>query len=136
MASAKDILDERLARGEITAEEHTRLAAQISQQGPAPERNAAAPLPIGAPPAPSAQPGMGTILWNGLGIVVALAWIGLTNSVVDNLIASCVQRGNPQSFCQTSGVNWTMVYGSYALALAVGASSAFALFKHKFSGSI
>lgn len=79
---------------------------------------------------------MGKTLWNGLGIVVALGWIGLTNSVVDELIASCVQRGNPQGFCQTSGVNWPMVYISYALALAVGASSAFTLFRHKFSAGI
>lgn len=134
MASARDILDERLARGEITVDEHAKLAAQISQQGSAPERNAAAPQPTGAPATPPAQPSMGKTLWNGMGIVVALAWIGLTNSVVDDLISSCVQRGNPQSFCQTSGVNWTMVYGSYAIALAVGASSAFALFKHKLSG--
>lgn len=34
MASARDILDERLARGEITADEHAKLTAQISQTRP------------------------------------------------------------------------------------------------------
>ena len=132
MASARDILDERLARGEITLQEHQTLAERMRDTS---AQAAPARLISNAPDVSPSQSGTGSILWNGLGVVVAIVWIGLTNNVVNDIIATCIQRGSSAGVCQTSGVNWPMVYASYLIALAVGASSAFALFRHKLFGS-
>ncbi|MCA0185996.1 MAG: SHOCT domain-containing protein [Proteobacteria bacterium] len=110
MASAKDILDERLARGEITAEEHARLAAQISQQGAAPERGAPAPR------APAGLPGP-SWLWSYGSIAVAVFVVITFASVSRGAVAECMRSGAGSfSFCQENGVNWGFIYTMYGVA--------------------
>jgi uncharacterized membrane protein len=117
MSSARDILDERLARGEISADEHATLAARLGSG------TAAAPLPE----RPSDAAGSNTrtnpaIVWNAIGVAVAAGWALFTNQIVQNLINSCAQNGGSLASCQATSINWPMVYGSYGLALLIGVS--------------
>lgn len=110
MASAKDILDERLARGEITTKEHARLAAQISQQGAARESGAPAPTPTAGPPWSSWLRSYGSI---GVAIFLVITFASVSRGAV----AECIRSGAGNiAFCQENGVNWGFIYFMYGVA--------------------
>lgn len=126
MSSAREILDERLARGEISPDEHATLAARLSTApaaAPAAER--------GTPTGSFGAPGKGSMIWNVMGLVVAGGWVLLTNGVVQNLITACVQRGGTAASCNASVINWPMVYGSYGIAVLIGVSAVVSLLAAK-----
>lgn len=105
MASAKDILDERLARGEITTDEHAKLAAQISSQGTpaAPKENTSLPKP--------------SAFWGYGGLGVAIFLVITFASVSREAVAECIRTGAGNiAFCQENGVNWGFIYTMYGLA--------------------
>lgn len=124
MASAREILDERLARGEITQTEHEALAARLA---------GGANTKAGSPSVPAAL--TGSTAWNIGGAVVAIIWAGLTSNVVNSVIERCVESGSTQALCRASAVNWPMVYGSYTIAAIVGVWSLAAIVLHKRAGT-
>jgi hypothetical protein len=109
MASAKDILNERLARGEITPDEHERLSAHLRSHEP-PKASAQLSdaakdftLPKGS--------------WF-IGFVCIVGGIGLFrvgSNVKEEILASCRKAGNSFDFCYQHGINWPIVYLWYAL---------------------
>jgi len=109
MATAREILDERLARGEISSEEHANLIAQISQQSAAPK------------PGPTLASGMSlpkaSAFWGYGGIGVAIFVVVTFASVSRQAITDCVRTGAGNiAFCQENGVNWGFIYTMYGVA--------------------
>lgn len=125
MPTAREILDERLARGEISAHEHETLAARLGAGSGASPSTGASTLSLTK----------GSKAMNIAGVVVALAWMGLTSNVVNGMIDTCMQGGRTEAMCRASGINWPMVYGSYIIAIVVGLSSLAALVLAKRSGT-
>lgn len=112
MASPRDILDERLARGEIAPDEHARLAAHLSAGKPA------APSSSGFD---ASQLPKGSVIWGIAGIGMALAMYLFGNSITKDIVADCVRNGaGSLAFCQEKGVNWTFFYLFNALAAFIG----------------
>lgn len=115
MSSARDILDERLARGEISADEHAALTARLGT-------GAASGSPVDriSPAAGNKTKTTMTIMWNAFGIAIAAAWMVFTNQIVQNLIRDCIDRGGLPASCQANTIKWPLVFASNSLSVLVG----------------
>ncbi len=119
METPRDILDARLARGEITAQEHEALAARLAQSAkPAPAPQAAAPRSA----APAADNGpKGSYLWGVLGVGGAVLLFSAASNLPKGIVADCVSKGlGDLAFCQNQGVNWGAVTAVYIAAGLLG----------------
>ena len=97
MSEARKIADSRLAKGEITPDEHARITnALVSESPPAPPEGAK-----GAKPDNTISP--------------HLAWFGLMGSVV---IALGVRMAVANEMRAGYSINWTLVYIVYAVCAA------------------
>lgn len=121
MASAREILDERLAKGEITAQQHEELAGRLDRP------HAAAASPAGMQPATPSSTRLKMFLNIG-GVIGSLILLNVAIQTVQDIIGECISRGGSAAICQATAVNWPMVYGGYAVLALIGISSAVSLF--------
>jgi len=119
MTSPRDILDERLARGEITPEEHAKLAGHLG-----PEKKPAQADRV----TPSAQPG-GSWLWAVVGLISGFGLYRASSGVFENIIAECMKQGSSHAFCEANAVNWPVVYGVNGLAILLVGTGLLNLFR-------
>jgi hypothetical protein len=119
METPRDILDARLARGEISAQEHEALAARLAPGAkPAPAEPAAA----ARAQAPAANHRLkGSYLWGMLGVGGAVLLFSAASNLPKGIVADCVSQGlGDLAFCQNQGVNWGAVAAVYIAAGLVG----------------
>lgn len=105
MSDAGRILEERLARGEITEAEYDRLKAKLSASAPS---EAATPRPTATPAPARARAGGGflsTVVGGAVGLygaaVILLAFVTPPAEITQNYYEGCMKnRGNSVNFCQ------------------------------------
>jgi len=109
MASANDILDERLARGEITPEEHEQLSARLgANERPAPAKATERALL------------KGSWFWAAAAITTAISGWVIVDNGVDLNITSCLKGGRDVAYCREYGIKWSRVYFAYTVIAAIG----------------
>lgn len=113
MGSPRDILDERLAKGEITADEHEALAGRLRADD---DRTAAPPTQS---PTRTEFP-RGSFLWGALGIGVGVAMYITSSNLVEDIIARCMDRANTFAWCKENGVKWPLIYLWNGFAIFLG----------------
>jgi hypothetical protein len=110
VSDARKILDERLAKGEITEAEHEKLLARIDVQKVSSEKeksdgHAKSELPKGS-------------VWQGVaGLVLAVVIYNYSSNAASDIIMDCVNDGRGSfNFCKENAVKWPFVYAGYGLA--------------------
>jgi len=113
MSKAKEIADERLAKGEISTEEHKILISRLSTP-----MESVSGKSIENTPTQTSNSEMpkGSYFWGVAGLVMSILVYYYTANMVDEIVLKCQQRGNTFDFCRQYGVRWPVMYGMYAFS--------------------
>ena len=114
MSKAKEIADERLARGEITVEEHEILVSRLSS--PSQPASSEASSNAATQKSENEMP-KGSYLWGIAGLVMCFISYNFGRGLADNIIMDCVNEGRGSfEFCRDNGVKWPFIYAIYTFS--------------------
>ncbi|WP_223478900.1 hypothetical protein [Oricola indica] len=105
-------MDERLAKGEITTEEHEALASRLRADDDRTAAHTHSP--------PRTELPRGSFFWAALGIGVGVAMYITSSNLVEDIIARCMDRANTFAWCKENGVKWPLIYLWNGFAIFLG----------------